>query len=536
MWFDTVNRVLFAWNSVSLVWERVGPTKDIDVIGGSGWNDVIPWLNKILSTPTNTLNNADPFTENNAWGFNQTVPFGPYYSDVPSAEWERLYDTVLGLGTLLGISTAGLVKQDFHLPGNYDNQYGIPFMLTQWDLIIAKLEEFKNSRLTIAGPSLEFSNAIISFVGTAGAGSILSVSSTPSSGFPSSETWTLVATSSTNFTVTGSTSGAQAAATVGTPYDNGIIAFTINAGVNPFVASDTFTISVLPNLKSTYNIAWGAGATGINNTFTMAFNDINHQRGFFNASGKLKFNLSFDDTTTTRNQFWNQFLTAVDHFAFDKGSTIWGSPVEAEDSARLGYYDLTTSYQTILYVDSRILPSGAIRSLGYAAPFTASAVTTGVSNIGNGTVGAITVVDQNPLTTICETWTLTAINATTFAVVGSTSGAMSNLTVGAAYSNAHIGLTITAGGTAFVEGDTFTFSIAGIMNYLKVEAKIDVNPNNLLFKITLNDTGTAAPDSVTTTGANKGTIAQLHMIKANGLFLNNPEIPYPTVTNTGWTP
>lgn len=55
-----------------------------------------------------------------------------------------------------------------------------------------------------------------------------------------SETWTITATSATNFTVTGSISGAQAAATVGTPYNNGIIYFEIVAGGTAFVSGDEF--------------------------------------------------------------------------------------------------------------------------------------------------------------------------------------------------------------------------------------------------------------------------------------------------------
>ena len=70
---------------------------------------------------------------------------------------------------------------------------------------------------------------------------------------PVDETWTLTATSATNFTVTGSVSGAQAAATVGTPYDNGIVAFTIIAGDTAFVATDEFTFDVAEGLGATEN-------------------------------------------------------------------------------------------------------------------------------------------------------------------------------------------------------------------------------------------------------------------------------------------
>ncbi len=56
----------------------------------------------------------------------------------------------------------------------------------------------------------------------------------------------LSATSATNFTVTGSVTGSLPAATVGTPYSEGEIAFTITAGGEPFVSSDEFTLSTAP--------------------------------------------------------------------------------------------------------------------------------------------------------------------------------------------------------------------------------------------------------------------------------------------------
>lgn len=77
------------------------------------------------------------------------------------------------------------------------------------------------------------------------------VSAERASTSPVDETWTLTATSSTNFTVTGSVSGSQAAATVGTPYDNGIVAFLIVAGTTAFVASDSFTFQVADGLGAT---------------------------------------------------------------------------------------------------------------------------------------------------------------------------------------------------------------------------------------------------------------------------------------------
>jgi phage tail sheath protein FI len=56
------------------------------------------------------------------------------------------------------------------------------------------------------------------------------------------ETWTITFTSATAFSVSGSVSGAQAAGTVNTPYDNNRINFVIIPGTIPFVAGDTFTV------------------------------------------------------------------------------------------------------------------------------------------------------------------------------------------------------------------------------------------------------------------------------------------------------
>lgn len=61
------------------------------------------------------------------------------------------------------------------------------------------------------------------------------------------ETWTLTCTTggvTGIFSVTGSVSGAKADATVGTPYDNNIVAFTINDGTPDFIIGDDFQFTV----------------------------------------------------------------------------------------------------------------------------------------------------------------------------------------------------------------------------------------------------------------------------------------------------
>lgn len=87
-------------------------------------------------------------------------------------------------------------------------------------------------------PPLSTLNAV--FMGT-GNGTLTNLSSASYS----TETWTITATSPTEFSVEGSTSGVKTPATVGEFYSNGYIAFKINEGTSPFVIGDKFTVAVL---------------------------------------------------------------------------------------------------------------------------------------------------------------------------------------------------------------------------------------------------------------------------------------------------
>jgi hypothetical protein len=71
------------------------------------------------------------------------------------------------------------------------------------------------------------------------------------------------------------------------------------------------------------------------------------------------------------------------------------------------------------------------------------------TGVGNGRLTAY----RGTATSVAETYTLTALNPTTFSVTGSVSGAQPNATVGSAYSAARIAFTLTAGSTAWVAGD-----------------------------------------------------------------------------------
>ena len=58
------------------------------------------------------------------------------------------------------------------------------------------------------------------------------------------ETWSIVFTSSTAFSVTGSTSGPTSTGVVGLLYDNNFINFTINAGTTAFNSADEFQVTL----------------------------------------------------------------------------------------------------------------------------------------------------------------------------------------------------------------------------------------------------------------------------------------------------
>jgi flagellar hook protein FlgE len=60
------------------------------------------------------------------------------------------------------------------------------------------------------------------------------------------QTITMTATSATQFTVTGSVSGALGTATVGTPFTSGQLDFTIASGSTAFAAGDTITVPTTP--------------------------------------------------------------------------------------------------------------------------------------------------------------------------------------------------------------------------------------------------------------------------------------------------
>lgn len=82
-------------------------------------------------------------------------------------------------------------------------------------------------------------------------------------------------------------------------------------------------------------------------------------------------------------------------------------------------------------------------------------VTKGASNVGNGTIGSISL-GASPL---IGTYVLTAKSSTVFGVVNPEGTALADATVGTAYSGSEINFTLTAGSTGFSAGDTFSLEV-----------------------------------------------------------------------------
>jgi hypothetical protein len=111
---------------------------------------------------------------------------------------------------------------------------------------------------------------------------------------------------------------------------------------------------------------------------------------------------------------------------------------------------IATDYIDLLdRIDAFLTENGSAFGLAYAG-------------VGNGTMTGPTA-GMGPMggaLSIAETWTITALDATTFSVVGSVSGPYLNATVGVPFTATKIQFTINAGSTPFVASDTFTISTA----------------------------------------------------------------------------
>lgn len=92
------------------------------------------------------------------------------------------------------------------------------------------------------------------------------------------------------------------------------------------------------------------------------------------------------------------------------------------------------------------------------------------ANTGNGTVTAIALGAKGKP----GTYTIKFKTATTFEVIDPNGVQLVDATALGAYTDAQIGFTVTAGGTAFVAGDSFTIAVSGSGSYkLAASAALD---------------------------------------------------------------
>ena len=138
------------------------------------------------------------------------------------------------------------------------------------------------------------------------------------------------------------------------------------------------------------------------------------------------------------------------------GDNTWTPGVAAygylPDQLIAGHHNLVTQ-PIVLGVGT--LPRGTI--LGQQTTF--SAVSAAVAgNTGNGTIGAIspgTVPEVSQGSAPLPPYVIRATAPTSFSVTDPEGNLLANATVGTPYTSAEVNFTITAGGTAFVAGDTF---------------------------------------------------------------------------------
>lgn len=127
--------------------------------------------------------------------------------------------------------------------GDCRNEYGL-FALNQYLNIGNRAYVVRADVDTADNPVITFTTDIPLLTGV-GNGTMTSVSVDQNTAI--AELWTVTATGATTFSVTGFISGPQGNATVGVPYNNGIVSFTLTAGVTPFSGGDVFTFNVTSN-------------------------------------------------------------------------------------------------------------------------------------------------------------------------------------------------------------------------------------------------------------------------------------------------
>jgi len=124
------------------------------------------------------------------------------------------------------------------------------------------------------------------------------------------------------------------------------------------------------------------------------------------------------------------------------------------------------------------------------------ATTPGGGNTGNGDVTLEVLKKSTLVGNYLLTCIVAAANGGTFSVVAPDGPALADAKVGVAYSNDHLGFTITDGAADFVVGDTFTVAVAAGSGKLKIVDSDNVDGSNVPYAILAADTDASAADKV----------------------------------------
>lgn len=295
--------------------------------------------------------------------------------------------------------------------GDCRNEYGL-FALNQ-HLSIASRAYVVRANVDLAdSPVTTLVPGTPTYVG-AGNGTMSAISVNQLTG--QAETWTITALSPTVFSVNGFLSGPQGNATVGVPYNNGIISFTITAGSTPFIASDAFTLVVT---SSTVSNPLGANDAAKRVSIVTALQaEINSNQDV--RSEYYEYNLilcpgyhEVVDELLALNQTILEEAFVIADTPVDKNpedTAIWSLTVARRRSQNVAYY---YPWALASNLDGRnvvVAASGvALKSYDYTAEVAEvwfppaglrRGVVTGVDNIGyvTGTLGTATTFVPTPL-------------------------------------------------------------------------------------------------------------------------------------------
>ena len=230
-----------------------------------------------------------------------------------------------------------------------------------------------------------------------------------------SEAWTITALSPTVFSVSGFISGAQASATVGVPYNNGIVAFTLTDGLTAFVAGDSFTFTIS---STTVTNPLGATDAAKRVTIVTALQaEINQNQDV--RSDIYEYNLilcpgyhEVVDELLNLNQAINEEAFVIADTPMTKSpeeTAVWALTVDRYRSENVAYY---YPHGLVSNLDGKAVVCAAsgialktyaysddVSEVWYPPAGPRRGLVTGVTDVGyvTGTLGTATVFKSTPL-------------------------------------------------------------------------------------------------------------------------------------------